>query len=128
MNLLLDTSTFLWIILDAPDLSPRARELFRDPGNRVYLSAVSAWEIAIKHALGKLPLPESPTAFIPQQRTAHGILSLPFDEDAALRVASLPAVHRDPFDRALVSQATSRQLLILTNDPQIAAYGVPTEW
>jgi PIN domain nuclease of toxin-antitoxin system len=73
VRLLLDTCTFLWIITDAPQLSTRAGELFYQPENDVFLSSVSTWEIAVKHALGRLPLPEAPLEIIPSMRDAHGI-------------------------------------------------------
>ncbi|MGZ8446086.1 MAG: type II toxin-antitoxin system VapC family toxin, partial [Candidatus Binatia bacterium] len=75
MKILLDTATFLWAVTDAPDLSKDARKLFSDPENEIYLSSVSAWEISVKHALGKLPLPESPLKYVPAQRKEHGIES-----------------------------------------------------
>ena len=128
LRLLLDTCTFLWIAAGAPDLSGRAREAFVDPGNEVHLSAVSGWEIAVKHALGRLPLPEPPDRFVPAQRRAHGIGALPLDEGAALFLARLPALHRDPFDRMLVSQAIVGGLTLLTPDEGIRAYAVPTLW
>lgn len=76
MRVLLDTATLPWAVIDALDLSDDARELFADPGNEVYLSAVSAWEISVKNALGKLPLPDSPARYIPAQRKQHGIEAL----------------------------------------------------
>ena len=116
MKLLLDTCTFLWIVADAPELSPRARDLFQAADNEVYLSAASAWEIAVKHGLGRLPLPDSPDRFVRDMRDAHGIESLPIDEESALHVSRLPAIHRDPFDRMIVSQAIVHGLTILTPD------------
>jgi PIN domain nuclease of toxin-antitoxin system len=128
VKLLLDTCTFLWIIADAPQLSRRARELFQAPDNEVYLSAGSAWEIAIKHALGRLPLPDAPERFLPEMREAHGIDSLPIDEESALHISRLPALHRDPFDRLLVSQAIVHGLSILTPDPLVTQYPARTIW
>ena len=128
MKLLLDTCVFLWLTRDAPELSVSARELFRDPDNEVFLSVASVWEISIKHGLGRLPLPEDPTRFVPRQRERHGIVSLPVGEDAALIVHRLPTLHRDPFDRVLVSQALTEGLVILTPDEKIAAYPVRTVW
>ena len=128
MNLLLDTSTFLWIILEAPDLSDHARELFTDPINEVYLSAVSTWEISIKHGLGKLPLPETPEKFIPAQRERHGIAPLPLHEEATLYLNRLPAYHRDPFDRMLICQAIVHGMTILTTDNLISQYPVRSIW
>lgn len=128
MKLLLDTCTFLWLIADARELSARARNLFRDPGNEVYLSPVSAWEIAVKHALGRLPLPQPPERFVPAAREHHGIDSLPLDEGSVLNVHRLPALHRDPFDRMLVCQAIFHGLAILTPDPAVTQYPVRSIW
>lgn len=128
MRLLLDTSTFLWIITDAPELSPRARDLFLDPANEVYLSSVSAWEMAVKHSLGRLPLPEPPERFVPAQRKDHGIEPLPLDEEDALHLARLPLLHKDPFDRMLVCQAIVHGLVILTSDKLVYQYPVRTMW
>ena len=71
MNILLDTCSFLWIVSDSPELSLTARRLFEDPANDVYLSVASAWEIIVKHNLGKLPLPELPDA-----RSTHSPLQM----------------------------------------------------
>jgi PIN domain nuclease of toxin-antitoxin system len=128
MKLLLDTCTFLWIVTGDRALSRVARESFADPNNAVYLSAVSAWEIAIKHALGKLPLPRQPAALIADLRARHHIESLPLDERAALAVAQLPELHRDPFDRILICQTIMGGLTLLTPDSLITQYAVPTLW
>lgn len=128
MRLLLDTCTFLWTVAGAVDLSERARELIEDPHNEVFLSAASTWEIAVKHALGRLPLPATPDQFVPQQRERHGIEALPINEESTLHVARLPALHRDPFDRLLVCQAIVHGLVVLGPDPLIAQYPVRTTW
>ena len=128
MRLLLDTCTFLWIVGGARELSPRARQLFTDPANEAFLSAASAWEIAVKHRLGKLPLPKPPDEFVPVQRAAHGIEPLPVDEDAALHVAKLPDLHRDPFDRMLVAQALIGGLAVLTPDDAVRQYPIRALW
>ena len=128
MRLLLDTCTFLWIVADAPELSPRARDVFQAADNEVYLSAASAWEIAVKHGLGRLPLPEAPDRFVREMREAHGIAILPIDEESALHVSRLPALHADSFDRMLVSQAIVHGLTILTPDELITQYPGRTIW
>ena len=128
MKLLLDSCTFLWIVSDSTSLSGTARKLFSDPGNRVYLSVASAWEISVKHRLGRLPLPEPPHEFVPKWRGAHGIESLPLEEGAVLHLSRLPDVHRDPFDRILVCQAIAHGMTILTPDREIGSYPVPTAW
>lgn len=128
MRLLLDTCTFLWLATNAPQLSRRARELFADPANEVYLSAVSDWEIAIKHSLGRLVLPEPPGLYVPDRRRKMGIEELPLEEAAALHLARLPRLHADPFDRMLVAQSVVHALTILTPDPAISRYPAPVIW
>jgi PIN domain nuclease of toxin-antitoxin system len=128
MKVLVDTCTFLWMADDAPELSRQARTIVTDPNNDVYLSAASAWEIAIKHALGKLPLPEPPRRFVPTQRTLLALTALPIEEAAVLALDRLPALHRDPFDRVLICQALTHGLAIISPDPQIQQYPIPTLW
>lgn len=128
MRLLLDTVAFLWIIGDSRDLSAGARRAFANPDNEVFLSAASAWEIAVKHRAGRLPLPQHPDVFVPAQRAAHGIERLDISEEAALHVARLPDLHRDPFDRMLVAQALLEGLVLLTPDEAIRNYPVRTLW
>ena len=128
MRLLLDTWTFLWILLDADALPDRARELHADPSNEVYLSSVSAWEISVKFRLGRLPLPDDPDRFIPEQRRLHGIDPLPLDGTAALQLSRLPDLHRDPFDRMLICQSIAEGLTILTPDRAIIHYPTRTIW
>jgi PIN domain nuclease of toxin-antitoxin system len=128
VNVLLDTCTFLWIGNGSKRLSDEARNLFGDPSNDVWLSSASAWEIAVKSSLGRLPLPAPVDRFVPALRRELGIEALPVSEEAALMVASLPPLHRDPFDRILVGQALVEGLVILTPDPEIAAYPVRTRW
>ncbi len=94
----------------------------------MYLSAASAWEIAVKHRLGRLPLPETPDRFVPRARDAHGIDPLDIDEAAVLHVARLPDLHRDPFDRILVAQALLGGLVLVTPDEALRQYPAPTLW
>ena len=128
MNLLLDTCTFLWIATGDESLSSSARRLFADPTNQVFLSAVSAWEIAVKHSLGRLPLPRPPSVLVPEQRRRHQIQPLLLDEAAALFCAKLPELHKDPFDRMLICQAIMGGLTLLTPDQLISQYPVATSW
>jgi PIN domain nuclease of toxin-antitoxin system len=128
MKLLLDTCTFLWLMNDAPDLSPKAVELFRAAEAEVYVSVASTWEIAVKFALGKVRLPAPPEKLVPRERAARGIESLAIDEESALHVSRLPPLHRDPFDRMIVSQAIVHGLTILTPDPLITQYPARTVW
>jgi PIN domain nuclease of toxin-antitoxin system len=128
VRILLDTCTFLWVVAGAAELSPEAREVFSDPDNDVYLSSVSAWEIAVKHALGRLPLPEPPGRFVPAERRRHGVEALSLDEESALHLARLPRLHRDPFDRMLVCQALVHGLVILSPDTLVTQYPVRALW
>lgn len=128
MKCLLDTCTFLWIITDARELSPAIREMFTNRANEMLLSAVSIWELSVKHALGKLPLPGVFDRFIVEQRERHGITALPLDEQAVLHLHKLPRLHRDPFDRMLICQTIEHDCVLLTPDPLITQYPVRTRW
>jgi PIN domain nuclease of toxin-antitoxin system len=126
--LLLDTCTFLWAATGDPAVPDRVRARLRDPDERVVLSAVSAWEICVKFALGKLPLPEPPDRYIADRRVRLAIAPLPLEETDVLPLVKLPALHRDPFDRALVAQAIARGLTIVTPDAAVRAYPCLTWW
>jgi PIN domain nuclease of toxin-antitoxin system len=128
MKVLVDTCAFLWIASDSPRLSKTAAAIFLDRNNERYLSAASAWEIGIKHAVGRLPLPARPDLFVPKVREASGILSLDIDEESALHAGKLPGLHADPFDRILVAQAIVHGMTILTPDPEIEQYAVRVLW
>ncbi|MEQ1886910.1 MAG: type II toxin-antitoxin system VapC family toxin [Bryobacteraceae bacterium] len=128
MKLLIDTCTFLWIASGSPKLSKAATDAFLDTNNDRYLSAASAWEISIKHAAGRLPLPERADLFVPRIREASGIEPMPMDEESALHAGRLPALHNDPFDRMLIAQSIVHGLVILTPDPLIEKYGVRVLW
>ena len=128
MKVLVDTCPFLWMADDAPELSRQARTIVTDPDNEVYLSAASAWEITIKHALGRLPLPDLPRQFVPTQRTLLALAALPIEEEAVLALDRLPPLHQDPFDRLLVCQALVHGLVVVSPDPQIQQYPIRTLW
>jgi PIN domain nuclease of toxin-antitoxin system len=125
MKLLLDTQIFLWFISRDARLPENWRDSIRDSGNEAYFSVVSLWEAIIKHALGKLPLPQPPESYLPAQRVRHQIASLPLDEVSVCHLATLPLVHRDPFDRMLVCQAVECKLTIVTVDEVFQAYPAP---
>lgn len=128
MRVLFDTCTFLWLALDSPNFSDRARKIFLDSANDVFLSVASVWEISIKHSRGRLPLPVKPEYLIPNIRERSGIQMLDIDEDAALYVNRLAWIHRDPFDRILVAQAVVHEMVLLTADEEIRQYAVRTLW
>lgn len=128
MRALLDTHTFLWWNMDDPKLSARARELIADAGNEIYLSAASAWEMAIKVSKGRLVLPEEPDRYVADRMAYYHFLPLPVQLSHALQVYHLPAIHQDPFDRLLVAQAQVEGLPLLTGDEEIARYEVKMIW
>jgi PIN domain nuclease of toxin-antitoxin system len=109
----------------SPDrLSARARALVESFEHELFLSAASAWEIAIKHALGKLRLPEPPARYVPSRLEILRTQPLPIEHGHALRVGTLPSHHRDPFDRLLVAQAQLEDLPLLTADAVFSRYDV----
>ena len=124
MRILLDTQAWLWAQVAPERFNPQALELLEDTGVELLLSSASSWEIAIKHALGRLDLPEPPSSYVPTRMESSGTRSLPIRHDHALRVGELPDHHRDPFDRLLVAQAQVERLPILTSDRLLALYEV----
>lgn len=125
MRLLLDTNVLLWAKSQRARLGRHLATL-EDPANELFVSAVTAWEIAVKFALGRLALPEPPETYVPDRVRATGASSLAIEQSHALAVGRLPNLHRDPFDRLLVAQADCLGLTIITGDPKIAAYPVDT--
>jgi PIN domain nuclease of toxin-antitoxin system len=124
MKILLDTHIFLWFINGDHRLSTDVRDIISNLDNQVYLSVVSIWECIVKYQLGKLPLPESPEVYIPQQRDRHKIANLDLDQGSVTQLVSLPSLHKDPFDRMLICQALHHDLTIATVDAAILAYAV----
>lgn len=118
MNLLLDTHVLIWWD-EGRRLAPAARRAIGD-ADTVYVSAASAWEVAIKIGLGRL----RPTRTVEQATTESGFLELPVTFRHAERVAALAAHHRDPFDRLLIAQADVEELTLLTRDPVFGRYPV----
>ena len=118
MKLLLDTHILLWVMRDARELKPAARVMIEN-ADEVHVSSVTLWEVAIKSALGKLPL--APTALAAAARQA-GFIALPVTWSHALTLYSLPRLHGDPFDRMLVAQAMSEPMHLLTHDARLVAY------
>ena len=109
-------------------LSEKAAALITDTHNTIMLSAASAWEISIKYALGRLPLPIAPDQYVPTRMARCGTTGLPVHHNHALHVATLPPHHRDPFDRLLIAQAQLEDALFVTADRQLAPYDVEVEW
>ena len=124
MKILLDTHVWLWMVIEPEKLSRHARRHINKDAEELMLSAASAWEISIKWSLGKLKLPTTPAEFVPEHLAATKTYPLAVQHSHALRVASLPRHHSDPFDRLLIAQAQIEKLPILTADPLLKAYDV----
>ncbi|QKW45132.1 type II toxin-antitoxin system VapC family toxin [Streptomyces microflavus] len=120
MRLLLDTHVILWWLGDSDELSDQVKDLL-DTEPSVHLSAVSAWEIAIKQSLGKLDGPDD----LAERVRDSQFTSLPITAGHGVRAGRLPALHRDPFDRILVAQAQIEGMIVVTRDKWIPQYDVP---
>jgi PIN domain nuclease of toxin-antitoxin system len=128
VRILLDTCTFLWIADGSPRLSRTARELVLEEQNSLFLSVASAWEIAVKFALGRLSLFDPPHSYVPSRRARNGVFSLPLTEEETLLAGTLARHHNDPFDRILIGQSIVHDLVILSPDPVLAKYPVRLIW
>lgn len=128
MRALLDSHALLWAAYQMEMLSPRARRSIQSQRNEIFVSAASAWEIATKFRLGKLPFARDLVEDFVPTVTSAGYLLLSISVEHALRAGRLPAVHRDPFDRMLAAQAIHEDLLLLSNDAQLDVFGVRREW
>lgn len=126
MTILVDTQCWLWMTSRPERFSATTRARLEDPATTLLLSAASAWEMAIKHALGKLRLPSPPADYIASRLRETRTTCLPVSCAHAGRVADLPHHHRDPFDRLLVAQAQVERVRLLTADAIFARYDVET--
>ena len=119
MRLLLDTHILLWWLADDLSLAAQARALIANPDNLVFISAVTLWEIWLKHSLGKLQVPLN----LEERLARESFEALPLAAAHTREVAKLPWHHRDPFDRMLIAQARVSKLKLLTADETAGAYG-----
>jgi PIN domain nuclease of toxin-antitoxin system len=124
MKLLLDTHLLLWVAAGSERLSEAARTLIDSPANELFFSAASLWEIAIKKSLGREDFKVN-VRVLRRGLLDNGYSELPIGSEHAVAVESLPLIHKDPFDRILVSQATIEGFTLLTADVLVAQYGGP---
>ena len=124
MKYLVDTGVLIRSLISRPRLNERALTLLSDDSSELYLSAASSWEIAIKANTGKLALPELPSQIVANAMRLMSIRPLDISQLHALAVEELPIVHRDPFDRMLIAQANSEQMVLLTADRIFQKYKV----
>ena len=122
MKLLLDTHTLIWWLTNDSTLSQTARKAIANPDNLIFVSAASAWEIAIKKTIGKLQAPDD----LAEQIQQKDFLPLPIEISHALKVEQLPLHHHDHFDRILIAQAMAEKMKIITRDRKFDAYEVET--
>lgn len=128
LRLLLDTHTLLWCLSDDPQLSPTVRAAVDDPLNSIFVSSISIVEIALKVQIGKLSVPIPIDQLTSAIRGRVNVRQLPLSFTHAVRLASLPLLHRDIFDRMLIVQALAEKLTLATADAAIAAYNIPILW
>ncbi len=128
MKVLLDTHALLWWLFDDPRLSATARSAIAESKNEVAVSSASAWEIATKHRIGKLPEATEAVNNLPQLLRQARFQELAIRVNHALAAGSLPGPHRDPFDRMLIAQSDVEKVPIVTIDPVFAEYGAQVIW
>lgn len=128
MSILLDTHALLWWLLEDNNLSVAAYNLIADGDGTVFISAASAWEIATKNRLGRLPEADALLQDVSWYIADQGFVELPITVRDAEQAGRLPAHHRDPFDRMLIAQALNRDIALLSNERQFDEYGVNRIW
>jgi PIN domain nuclease of toxin-antitoxin system len=128
MRALLNTHALLWAAFHKELLSARAQKLIQSPANEILVSAASAWEIAAKYRLGKLPHAQVLVQEFISKVTSAGYVLLSISAEHALRAGRLPADHKDPFDRMLAAQAIHEDLPLVSNNQQLDVFGVRREW
>ena len=125
---LLDTCTFLWLAQQPAMISSTAANALNDPATDLFVSDVSLWEITLKHAAGKLPLPDPPRKWVPPKLTWHQLQPLPLSQNAIFLSGELPVTHRDPFDRLLAAQSIDAGITILSPDTPLSGLGASRLW
>lgn len=128
MKYLLDTPVFLWWVGDSTKLSPRVLDLLKNINNEIYFSLACVREIQIKYQIGRVDLPAPLMDIIEQQSTHNGIMILPMNLKHMQALTVIPNYHADPFDRMLVAQAMTENMVIVTANKLIAKYPIETIW
>ena len=128
MRLLLDTHALIWWLAGDRSFSAKAKAAVFDPENDVFVSAASAWEIATKFRIGKLPGAGALAMNVAGALASQGFLELPITVQHGQAAGSLPGPHRDPFDRMLIAQATLADLVLVSNEAVFDRYGIRRLW
>ncbi|NDG70342.1 MAG: type II toxin-antitoxin system VapC family toxin [Proteobacteria bacterium] len=126
---LLDTHTFVWLVSDQKELSAKAAVAIEKDLDLLFISVVTAWEIALLYKKGRLHLALPPPEFVERAIRQHGVQELPLTREVSMASVSLPDIHNDPFDRILVAEALQHRCRLVTKDAKIPLYpGVVTIW
>ena len=128
MHLLLDTHALIWWMTNSPSLPDTVRRLMLDKRNTIVVSAASAWEMATKVRLGRLPASSDITRNFQEYLSQSGFESLPISAEHGIRAGLLPGPQRDPFDRMLIAQAQAENLTIVSNELAFDSYGIRRAW
>ncbi len=128
MRYLLDTHTFIWLASAPEALSENIRLLAEKPENELLLSAASGWETALLYKLGRIELAAEPSRFIPDVIHNLALTPVNINFDTAISAATLPLIHRDPFDRLLVATALKKKIPLLSRDSILTKYGITVIW
>ena len=128
MYLLLDTHALIWWMTNSPSLPDTVRRLMLDKRNTIVISAASAWEMATKVRLGRLPAASDITRNFQEYLSQSGFESLPVSAEHGIRAGLLPGPQRDPFDRMLIAQAQAEDLTIVSNELAFDNYGIRRAW
>lgn len=124
MRYILDTHCWLWWLSNTELLGKEVLNIIEEPANEIFISTVTSWEIAIKYAIGKLSLPLEPEKFVMSRLERCGFSTIKIEHIHALRVASLPLHHNDPFDRLLIAQSQIEKIPIITADSKFWNYDI----
>lgn len=128
LTYLLDTHTLIWWLLDQPKIGRASRSILEARDSAIYVGTGVVWEIATKWRIGKLREIVDPQVQIPELMRRNGFLSLPVTDAHAMRAGLLVGEHRDPFDRLIAAQALCEEMIVISRDPKIAAFGCAVIW
>jgi PIN domain nuclease of toxin-antitoxin system len=128
VRLLLDTHTLMWALSESSRLSPKVREAILNPAATIFISVISLWEIVTKRQIGKLEFYRDINEVVRVSADQNGFILLGFELWHLVALESLPLHHRDPFDRALISQAIADDLTLVSRDTSFSQYPVSTLW
>jgi PIN domain nuclease of toxin-antitoxin system len=125
---LLDTCTFLWLAQQPSQISAAAAAAIDDPANDLGVSEVSLLEVVLKHAAGRLPLPDAPRVWIPERLEFHQLQLLSLTPEVIYRCGELPKAHPDPFDRLLAAHAIEAGMIVISPDRFLSVLGASRVW